>query len=152
MNDLPIRLNIQAMADNDPLIGYFTQLEAWLNFQGMSANWYSDELAIIEHEFKLVSLFEFEHFKQSHSVQNKDNKSNQVSDNQWVSLNLNLKGAKQDKLLFQSIYQINNQQVELIIAFTPAIKTVCQNQTFSKNVFNKALFELAKRTRDVSYQ
>lgn len=151
MNDLPIWLNTQAIANDKLLMRYFTQLEAWLNFQGMSANWYSDELAMIHHEFKLIGLSEFEHLKQD-VIQINGHKSELLSDNQWTSLNLSLKNSKQDNLLFQAIYQLKNHQVELIIAFTPAIKTLCQNKTFSTNVFNTALFEFAKRTRELSLQ
>lgn len=150
MNHLPIRLNTQTMSDTELLSRYFTQLEAWLNFQGMSANWYSDESLIIEHKLNLVPLTELENLKQSRCIPKANNNNEQLSDNAWQSLNLKLKNTVQDSLLFQSIFQLQDQQIELFVAFTPDIQTYCQKTAFSKNFFNRALFELAKRTRKIS--
>ncbi|MCU4674875.1 hypothetical protein N7931_04440 [Catenovulum sp. 2E275] len=132
MNDLPITVSLNSahFKAEKALLHYFGQVEAWLNFQGLSANWYADEAAIRQHHFKIVSDDEFAKLAPALA-------------NEFVLLKIRQKG--QDDL-YKALYKSSQNGFEFIVLLDEEQAELCIKQPFSQVVFHRVLFEFAKRS------
>ncbi|GEM_PF-3113920 len=133
--DIPIKLRVisQSVLSSKALMHYFGQLEAWLNFRGMSALWYQDEANIMHHDIQIMDSADFE------------------ADLKAAASRVELMKIKQkgetNTQIYQAAYTKAANQVSMSILVEPQLLRFSLNQAFNQNKFNAVVFEFVKRTR-----
>lgn len=133
--EIPVKLRVisQSVLTSNALMHYFGQLEAWLNFKGMSALWYQDESSIILHDIQIMDRADFE-------------AELKVAASSVEILKIKQTGETNTQI-YQAAYKKAANKVSMFILVEPETLRFSLNQTFNQNKFNAVVFEFVKRTR-----